>query len=670
MAVDAVTNKPKSRPIVRRVPGLDGARGLFILFFIAGHYGIKAFEGAWIIMNMFFVMSAYLLASLILLEKQRTGKISFLGFYRRRIRRVIPLLTVLLMFVATYAWLFQLPPTRKQTGGDILSTMGFVLNWRLINRADDYFGELERPSLLRHLWSLSVEEQFYIIVPILMTLLIATRSRKKALLICAVLTALSAWRTMSIGVATLQDQSLSYYGTDTRLQAFTIGVAIALISPLGTVPKSMTPSKIGFLGLGSLVILAVGFLTVEPMSVFMFEKGGMTLFNIITAGLVLSLAVPVLPKSLSFFSNPILVWVGERSYGIYLWHWPLHLMIKWQWPSLGFWGTFIAAFTLTILLSWITFRWLEMPIIRGGLRNLSSRIRSGRIVATVMIFLVLGSGMALARTTVLEDAPVTYAVPPLVAGTERYEPRTETLRVGLLGDSVATGLYQHFQKDIYSDIELVDLSALGCDFSLWTPAGINAAPITPYPECISLMDNLETKIRTNDVDVVLMVGLQTSAISHFDENGTLYSANDPKYLSTLKAAMDDLLDKSIRGGSQEFIVVTTPSRFGMDSTKIKVPEFGFEFIENYPDDAKNYADPVEFNRWLTTWAKSRDLPVLDLYEKLGCSTGFKPELNGVTLYKDYLHFTPGASAMLWSWLAPETRNLLGKTVNNSEQEVD
>src|SRR5690606_20421235 len=125
--------------------------------------------------------------------------------------------------------------------------------------------------------------------------------------------------------------------------------------------------------------------------VFMFEKGGMTLFNIITAGLVLSLAVPVLPKSLSFFSNPILVWVGERSYGIYLWHWPLHLMIKWQWPSLGFWGTFIAAFTLTILLSWITFRWLEMPIIRGGLRNLSSRIRSGRIVATVMIFLVLGS---------------------------------------------------------------------------------------------------------------------------------------------------------------------------------------------------------------------------------------------------------------------------------------
>lgn len=661
MAVDAVTKKSKSRPIVRRVPGLDGARGLFILFFIAGHYGIRAFEGAWIIMNMFFVMSAYLLASLILIEKQRTGRISFLGFYRRRIRRVIPLLTVLLLFVATYSWIFQLPPTRKQTGGDILATMGFVLNWRLIDRADDYFGELERPSLLRHLWSLSVEEQFYIIVPILMTVLIATRSRRKALLICAVLTGISAWRTMSIGVATLQTQSLSYYGTDTRLQAFTIGVALALIAPLGTVPKSMTPSRISLLGLGSLLFLTIGFFTVEPMSVFMFEMGGMTLFNIITAGLVLSLAVPVLPKALSLFSNPVLIWVGERSYGIYLWHWPLHLMIKWQWPSLGFWGTFIAAFTLTILLSWITFRWLEMPIIRGGLRNLSSRIRSGRFVATIMIFLVIISGTVLTRTVVMEDAPVTFDVPPLVAGTERYEPRDGTLKVGLLGDSVATGLHQHFQKDVYSDIELVDLSALGCDFSLWTPAGINAGPITPYPDCISLMDNLESRIQANHVDVVLMVGLQTSAISHFDDDGNLYSANDPEYLSILEAALDDLLEKSIRGGSQEFIVVTTPCRFGMDSTKIKIPEFGFEFIENYPEDAKNYADPIEFNTWLSGWAMGRDLPVLDLYEKLGCGTGFKPELNGITLYKDYLHFTPAASAMLWSWLAPEARNLFGKS---------
>src|SRR5690606_3087646 len=101
----------------------------------------------------------------------------------------------------------------------VLATGGFVLNWRLIRRSDDYFGDLESPSLLRHLWTLSVEEQFYLVVPIFIAILVASRSRRRAIAICLLISAASAWQTISIGVGTLQDQAHAYYGTDTRIQA-------------------------------------------------------------------------------------------------------------------------------------------------------------------------------------------------------------------------------------------------------------------------------------------------------------------------------------------------------------------------------------------------------------------------------------------------------------------
>lgn len=231
-----------------------------MILFMAYHFGVHSFTGAWIGINYFFVLSAYLLASLALREKSRTGRIDFLGFYKRRVRRLAPALILLLGVVVAYSLKFHTLPDRKMTGGDVLASQAFVINWRLIARSDDYFGDLRSPSLLRHLWTLSVEEQFYLIIPLLMTLLIATRSRRWAITICLAVAGVSAWRSAAVGVATVEEQTRNYYGTDTRMQAFAIGVALAIWATLGD-DRSIGISRRGIrlIGVIGLIVTVYGF---------------------------------------------------------------------------------------------------------------------------------------------------------------------------------------------------------------------------------------------------------------------------------------------------------------------------------------------------------------------------------------------------------------------------
>lgn len=178
---------PVNRTQFRYNAPLDGMRGVLMVFFMLYHFGVGVFSGAWVSINTFFVLSGFLITRLLVEEHARTGRIRVWEFYKRRARRLLPALFLLLTTIAGYAAFVAPESARRVLGGDILATLGYVINWRLIARADEYFGTAGGPSPLRHAWTLSIEEQFYVLVPFLIgaVVLLARRRRSQAMIVLA-----------------------------------------------------------------------------------------------------------------------------------------------------------------------------------------------------------------------------------------------------------------------------------------------------------------------------------------------------------------------------------------------------------------------------------------------------------------------------------------------------
>lgn len=182
-------------------PGLDGIRGYSMVVFMLWHVGVLTFlPGAWILMNVFFILSAFLITRLLLAEQREFGWISVREFYRRRVRRLAPALLVMVGAVTLDGWAFAPAAERTYLRGDILATLTYVMNWRLVLRDDQYFEEFTHPSITRHAWSLSVEEQFYLVVPLLIIAALTYAHRRSARTAGFVVLALAsaAWRRRSI----------------------------------------------------------------------------------------------------------------------------------------------------------------------------------------------------------------------------------------------------------------------------------------------------------------------------------------------------------------------------------------------------------------------------------------------------------------------------------------
>lgn len=246
------------------------------------HVGVTKLAGGWIGINHFFVFSGFLIARMLIKEHSKTGRIDALRFYRRRIRRIVPAMVALVLAVVVHSWIFETAANRKQFGGDAFATLGFFLNWRLVTRFDAYFDLFGHPSPLRHAWTLAVEEQFYVIAPLLLLLVcMATRSRRIRAGIAFGLACVSAIWTAHLGYHGVTDQSRLYYGTDTRAQALLVGVAIGFLlgaDQRGREPRPLSRGATHFLAwLGFLTSLSAVFI-LSPTTGWIWNGGGMLLF--------------------------------------------------------------------------------------------------------------------------------------------------------------------------------------------------------------------------------------------------------------------------------------------------------------------------------------------------------------------------------------------------------
>ena len=408
-----------------RLPGLDGLRALAIVLVLAYHLFSGLAPGGFIGVDMFFVVSGYLITALLVAEHRTHGRIRLRRFWGRRARRLLPALVVVVGLTSAVAALI---------GGDVLVAIGWQLvgvltfssNWVSIAQGSSYLDQTS-PELFRHAWSLAVEEQFYLLWPLLLVLLLLIPVRALRVVLPLVLAVGSAIALAVFAGDPTQNPATAsgaYLSTLTHGFGLLLGAALALgTEPLGgRASASRIPGWAADMGVvasaGGLFALAVA-LSIDAAVTF---RGGIVAATLLTAVLIACLAHPA-GRAAAIADGPVARWVGERSYGLYLWHWPVLILLGAALPAIDrvgdqVWMLGLGALAITVALAAASYRFVEQPIrtrqvdalLRGQTRS-SRPARRAVAAASILALLglVAGSTWAVARAPAQSEAALLIA---------------------------------------------------------------------------------------------------------------------------------------------------------------------------------------------------------------------------------------------------------------------
>jgi peptidoglycan/LPS O-acetylase OafA/YrhL len=350
------------------LPGLDGLRGVAVIAVVAFHAGFEKMVGGYLGVSTFFTLSGFLITSLLLNETRRTGTIGLRSFWARRFRRLLPAaLVTLAAVVALFGPFVATADQRSSMRGDVLAALFDVANWHDILSGSSYAELFTAPSPVLHFWSLSIEEQFYLLFPLLLLgLWAATRGRRGLLGAgLAVLAALSAIEPL---VFDMSDDRI-YFGTDTRAAELLLGALLAVVLANPLVRRRLAlrlwwRSAAIWLGGIALAVQAWWWWSLPQTTSWLYQ-GGFALYALLTCAVITAAALPSGPMR-ALMSWAPLRWVGGRSYGIYLIHWPIFLVVRQTWPDLNRWVSTLVAVAVTVGLAVLSYRFVEQPIRTGG----------------------------------------------------------------------------------------------------------------------------------------------------------------------------------------------------------------------------------------------------------------------------------------------------------------
>ncbi|PEF62123.1 acetyltransferase [Bacillus anthracis] len=374
----------------RYMVGLDSLRGLAILGVILYHINFNWMPGGFLGVTVFFVLSGYLITDILAMEWKRNKRIDLKKFWLSRARRLLP--GMLVMLVITLAWItiFHSSLLGKMRG-DSIAALFYVSNWWYIYHKLSYFDNFNQISPLNHFWSLAVEEQFYVVWPFIISLGLYYIKKQTRMILLICLGAFASALAMAILYEPGVDPSRIYYGTDTRAFSLLIGAVLALVWPSNRLANKIIPKArfiLDVVGGIALIIILVMFWKTNQYDPFLY-KGGMVLLSIATALLVANLAHPA-SRIAQFLRFRPLRWVGVRSYGIYLWHYPI-LTLTTPKVNAGDFSLIRATlqFLLIILIAQISWKFIEKPIRQGALQNIQFKnLRLQNVTLGVKLALV------------------------------------------------------------------------------------------------------------------------------------------------------------------------------------------------------------------------------------------------------------------------------------------
>ena len=392
-----MTSKPPGTAQARYA-GLDGMRAVAVTLVVVYHLFPQSWvRGGFIGVDVFFVISGFLITTLLLREHTATGRIGLVGFWQRRARRLLPALAAVVTVCATAAW-FVGGDVLVRVGEQVLGAATFSYNWVSVAGGSGYFSAAA-PELFRNFWSLAVEEQFYVLWPLVLPLfLLLPRAWGRAAAVLGLAAASAVW--MGVVVSTGGDLTRAYFGTDTHAFGILIGVALAfLLEPVlgrGAVPSSrvrvgsivtrvrvgsiVTRVRVGSIVAGSAALIGLGLLALLPPSPTVETFPGAVLgASLCSAAAIVAAVWPGSAFGPALDTRPMR-WIGDRSYGIYLWHWPLLVLLAAGLAGAGpeagvpVWVGGLAL-ALTVAAAELSYRFIETPVRRHGFGGSLARLR-------------------------------------------------------------------------------------------------------------------------------------------------------------------------------------------------------------------------------------------------------------------------------------------------------
>jgi peptidoglycan/LPS O-acetylase OafA/YrhL len=389
---------------IQYIPAIDGLRAVAVIAVMFYHLGFTWIPGGFLGVDLFFVISGYVITRLLLDSIAQSGGLDLRGFYIARARRLLPAL-IFMLVTTTIAIGIWAPDTIKRLLTDTPFSLSGTMNWWLVAHHQDYFESIGRPPLLQHTWSLAVEAQFYLVWPLILYFILKQFGKKHIPLASLAIAAASGITllivSLSLDAASASKVSHVYFGTDTHSIGLFLGAALAV----SWIPQNFnkTVSKkaqdfidgVGFIGF---IGILAAFLFIDETQPTLY-KIAFPLAGICGAAIVMSVVHPA-SRFAPVLQNPVFLWIGERSYAIYLWHWVIFQVTR---PSVDLAGKEWALYSLRILivlaLSDISLRYIELPIRRGviqyWLKGLKYRTKKERTqqtrtlsIATVVVLLI------------------------------------------------------------------------------------------------------------------------------------------------------------------------------------------------------------------------------------------------------------------------------------------
>ena len=438
---------------IRYIPAIDGLRAVAVIAVMLYHLGFDWIPGGFLGVDLFFVISGYVITRLLLDSIQRSGGLDLRAFYVARIRRLLPPL-IFMIITTTIVVGFWAPDTMRRFLGDTPFALFGGMNWWLVFRETDYFEAIGRPPLLQHTWSLGVEAQFYLVWPLILLLVLRYFGKNKipgaALLIAAFSGIALLVVSLQIDAASTTKVSHVYFGTDTHSIGLFLGAALAVSWIPQNLQETVSRKAQDFID----VIGIVGFLGIIAAFLFIEEsdptlyKLAFPLAGVFGCAIITSIVHPASRFAPILSSKPF-VWIGERSYAIYLWHWVIFQVTR---PTVDLAGQAWALYSLRILIVFaladISLRYVELPIRRGVIqywikgrkyRTKKERNRQTSLLSTATVIVVIIAAVISVRAiSIANDARVALEK-SLAVDTSTAVP-TEKDGLWVTGDSVILGI--------------------------------------------------------------------------------------------------------------------------------------------------------------------------------------------------------------------------------------
>ena len=654
------------------IPALDGLRAVAVALVLADHGGVPGMAGGFLGVDVFFVLSGFLITSLLLDELGRSGRIDLGDFWIRRARRLLPALVLMVLTVAVGRQFFS-PEAVAGLRDDAVAAFFWVANWMFVADKTDYFTQGAPPSPLQHAWSLGVEEQYYIFWPLVLVAVavsLAARARRRrgratlggvrlAVLLLAVLGALAS-AAAAILLASEATRDRVYFGTDTRAQALLVGAAASalLVGDWSALNRgwSLIRSRWGKWGARLLPVIGLALLGVASHyatgSAREFRQGLLIAVAVAAALVIAPVALDQRGPIAAVLAWGPLAWLGTISYGVYLWHWPIFLVLNGErtgWSGLSLFGVRCA---VTLAVSTVSWWLIERPIrrwqpVQVPLLPLAGATAATAAAVTMLVVPVsprpggwpLNSSLppGVSSVAVVSPSPP-KGLRPARAVAQRDPRRPFT--VSVFGDSIGWTLMHYLPST--PGFDFIDHTVIGCSLVRGGPYRYLGQTLDQKSECESWPTRWRSEIAADRPDAILLIVGRWETVDRVNE-GSWTHIGDPAFDAYLTGELGRAVDILSASGAALTVANLPYSRRG------ERPD-GSVYPEDQPERVK------EWNTLLSrTIGQRAGVGILDLNKKL-CPDGvYTAKVDGIQVRSDGVHLTAEGVKWLTPWLEESLR---------------